>query len=294
MSVGHQRLGGRSIKESMTNHLDPFGGRFNPPKIADGKASMSSAIKLRMTGQVTLPTATGASVVLGLGPGLSANFYPHDGLPALSYDQPTYQAHFSTQALRDTIKHIRLVGCAAKFSLLNNAEQNEGYWEAIRVPFNWSDMTVRESADPLDPTTGSLDFTGAITAAGLDFSQHHTYQTGKLKDLHKYQFKLNSTTTEHPFTDPSAIGTGLTSDVDILTQTKAYVDETFDIVLIRIFGRNEATFPSMIRYEVVSNQEVVWKENSQTSRLMTKSGADPNMNNIFNQTNYEMPSVRIM
>ena len=274
-------------------YLDPFSFRFDPPKIKDGKASMSSAIKLRMTGQVTLPTTTGASVVLALGPGLSSNFYPHDGLPALTYDQPVYQAHFSTQALRDTIKHIRLVGCGAKFTLLNNAEQNEGYWEAVRVPLNWSDIIVRESADPLDPTTGSLDFSGAITAAGNDFSQHHTYMTGKLKDLHKYQFKLNSTSTEHPFTDPSVIGTGLTSDVDIATQTKAYIDETFDIVLIRVFGRNEATFPSMLRYEIVSNQEVVWKENSQTSRLMTRSKPDPKMSQILNNTNYEMPAVRI-
>lgn len=274
-------------------HLDPFSNRFSPPKILDGKASMSSAIKLRMTGQTTLPTTTGASVTLCLGPGLSSNFYPHDGLPVLPYGSPVYQAHFATPELRNTIKHIRLVGAAATFSLLNNADQNEGYWEAVRVPFNWSDVTVRQGATAAtDAVTGSLDFSGAISSAGLDFSQHSTYMTGKLKDLHRYQFKINSTTNEHVFTDPSVIGTGLTTDVDIDVQQKGFIDESFDIVLIRVYGRNEAALPSVIRYEVVSNQEVVWKENSQTARLMTRSQAIPTMANLFAQTNYEMPAVR--
>lgn len=275
--------------------LDPFSNRFQPPKIKDGKASMSSAVKLRMTGQVTLPTTTGDSVVLALGPGISSNFYPHDGLPALDYDQPVYQAHYATEALRGTIKSIRLVGAAARFSLLNNADQNEGYWEAIRIPFNTSDLTVRDGDTPgTDPSSGSLDFTNAITAAGSDFSQHHTYQTGKLKDLHRYQFKLNSTSSEHPFLDPSIIGDGQSTNVPIATQNLGYIDRNFDIVLIRVFGRNEASFPSVLRYEVVSNQEVQWKENSQTARLMTRSHNIPEMAQILSQTNYEMPAVRTM
>lgn len=279
-------------KDQILSHLDPFSNRFNPPKIHDGKASMSSAIKLRMTGQTTLPTTTGGSVTLCLGPGLSSNFYAVDGLPVLPYTTPIYQAHVGTQALRDTIKHIRLVGAAARFSLLNNADQNEGYWEAVRVPFNFSDLDVRNSGTPTDPVTGALNFAGSITSAGTDLSQHSTYQTGKLKDLHKYQFKLNSTSNEHPFTDPSVIGNG-----DLVAQTAAniqrgFIDETFDIVLVRVFGRNEAALPSVIRYEIVSNQEVVFKENSQVARLMTRSHALPDMANVLSQTNYEMPGVR--
>jgi hypothetical protein len=279
-------------KDQILAHLDPFSNRFNPPKLNDGKASMSSGIKLRMTGQTTLPTTTGASVTLCLGPGLSSNFYATDGLPVQTYNLPIYQAHIGTPELRSTIKHIRLVGSAGRFSLLNNADQNEGYWEAVRVPFNWSDLTVRQGGVATDPVTGSLDFSGAIAAAGADFSQHSTYQTGKLKDLHKYQFKLNSTTNEHPFTDPSVIGTGLISDVPLSTQQKGWIDETFDLVLIRVFGRNEAALPSVIRYEIVSNQEVVWKENSQVARLMTRSFAYPDMPSVLAQTNYEMPGVR--
>lgn len=281
-------------KQQVLAHLDPFSHRFNPPKIHDGKASMSSAIKLRMTGQTTLPTTTGASVTLCLGPGLSSNFYPHDGLPVLPYTAPVYQAHISTQALRDTIKHIRLVGAAAKFSLLNNADQNEGYWEAVRVPFSWSDLSCRPGAVNTDPQTGALNFSGAIASAGLDFSQHSTYQTGKLKDLHKFQFKLNSTTNEHPFTDLSIIGDGTTDSGPTQQEiNQGFIDESFDIVLIRVFGRNEAALPSVIRYEIVSNQEIVWKENSQVARLMTRTQAHPNMNQILAQTNYQMPAVQI-
>jgi hypothetical protein len=279
-------------KDLYLAHLDPFSNRFNPPKIQDGKATMSSAVKLRMTGQVTLPTTAGAHVTLCLGPGLSSNFYPHDGLPVLSYDQPIYQAHIGTAALRSAIKQMRLVGSAATFSLLNNAEQNEGYWEAVRVPLNWSDISVRASATATDPCTGSLDFSGAIASAGADFSQHSSYQTGKLKDLHRMQFKLNSTTNEHPFTDVNEVGTGVVADVPLATQTRAFVDESFDIVLIRVYGRNESTLPSVLRYEIVSNQEIIWKENSQSARMMTRSPALPHMNQLFGQTNYETPAVR--
>jgi hypothetical protein len=279
-------------KDAILAHLDPFSHRFNPPKIEDGKCAMSSAVKLRMTGQVTMPTTSGSSVVLCLGPGLSSNFYAHNGLPVLAYDQPVYQAHFATPALRDTIKLIRLVGAAVKFSLLNNADQNEGYWEAVRVPFNWNDLTVRAGTVGTDPITGSLDFSGAITSAGTDFSQHSSYQTGKLKDLYKYQFKLNSLTTEHPFTDPTPIGSPVGTTITPAVQ-QGFIDESFDIVLIRVYGRNEATLPSVIRYEVVSNQEVVWKENSQTARLMTRSTHNMEMNSYFARTNYEMPGVKV-
>lgn len=273
-------------------HRDPFSNRFTPPKIEDGKAAMSSAIKLRMAGQVTMPTGAGTSVTLCLGPGLSSNFYPVDGLPALDPADPVYQSHIATETLRNAIKHIRLVGCAARFSLLNNADQNEGYWEAIRVPFTWSDITLQARDTPAsEPVTGSLDFTGAITAAGSDFSQHSTYQTGKLKDLHKYQFKLNSTTNEHPFTDPATIGDGLNGPTT--AQQQGFIDETFDVVLIRVFGRNEASFPSVIRYEVVSNQEVVWKESSQSARMMTRSKHNPMMSEIFARSTYEFPGIKI-
>lgn len=280
------------MTDTLLAHRDPFSNRFSPPKIEDGKSSMSSAIKLRMTGQVTLPTTAGDSVVLCLGPGLSSNFYPEGGVAVIPPEEPTYQAHINTQALRDQIKHIRLVGAAARFSLLNNAEQNEGYWEAIRVPFCWADIALRARADPAtEPVTGSLDFTGAITAAGNDFSQHMTYQTGKLRDLHKYQFKLNSTTNEHPFTCADVIGDGLNGPTQ--AQLEGFVDETFDIVLIRIFGRNEASFPSAIRYDVVSNQEVVWKENSQSARMMTQSRFNSQMATILDRSNYEMPGLRM-
>lgn len=280
-------------KDQVLAHLDPFSNRFNPPKIHDGKASMSSAIKLRMTGQTTLPTTTGGSVVLCLGPGLSSNFYAYGGLPNLPFNEPVYRSHIATEALRSTIKHLRLVGCAARFSLLNNADQNEGYWEAIRVPFNWGDITILDEGNPLNILTGSLHFQPVVEAAGTDFSQHSTYQTGKLKDLHKYQFKLNSTTNEHPFTDLAPIGNGVRgTDAEYVEKVKAFIDETFDIVLIRVYGRNEAVLPSVLRYEIVSNQEVVFKENSQVARLMTRSFAVPDMNNVLAQTNYEMPGVR--
>lgn len=279
-------------QEQILAHLDPFSNRFTPPKIHDGKASMSSAIKLRMTGQTTLPTTTGGSVTLCLGPGLSSNFYPVDGLPVLPYTAPVYQAHIASEALRSTIKQIRLVGSAARFSLLNNADQNEGYFEAIRVPLNLTDLGLGNSGFAGDAVTGVLEFTQIIAAAGGDFSQHSSYMTGKLKDLHKYQFKLNSTSNEHPFTDINQVGTAIPTNFPLADQVKHWVDESFDVVLIRVFGRNEAALPSMIRYEIVSNQEVVFKENSQVARLMTRSFAHPEMSSVLAQTNYEMPGVR--
>ena len=276
----------------LTAHRDPFSRSFDPPKIEDGKALMSSAIRLRMTGSCTIPTTAGSnSVVLALGPGLSSNFFHHGAQEVVGPAHPVYAAHMDTEELRNQIKLIRLVGCAARFSLLNNAEQNEGYWEAIRVPFSWSEINLRTRDDPTtQPVTGSLDFSAAIAAAGTDFSQHMTYQTGKLSKLHEYQFKLNSTTNEHPFTSVDSIGDGLNGPTQ--AQLEGFVDETFDIVLIRVYGRNEASFPSSLRYDIVSNQEVIWKENSQAARMMKKSNHNPNMATILDRSNYTMPGLK--
>jgi hypothetical protein len=103
-----------------------------------------------------------------------------------------------------------------------------------------------------------------------ELANNSTYQFGQLRDIHKYIFKLNSEDNNHKF---SAVS-GLDSSQDLgINNMKALADvDQWDMIFIKICGCRNATSPSILRLDTVSNQEPVYMEVSPLARMMDIEG----------------------
>lgn len=276
-----------SLQAYTKSLLDPFDKGISQPKLLDGKVSRSSGIRLRATGEITCNSA--GSTYIALFPGCSnVVCWRVDDDPAVPEVTPTpFQGHLDTVPDRANIKSVRTVGVAARFSLVNSADQNEGYWEAARIPTSHLDFTFTETdpgdplaVPPIDPTTNSALY---MTMSELDLSNYQTYLTGKLRDIHRYQFKLNAIDNDINFsrilTEPPTV--------------EQFVSEDWDTIIIKIHGRVEVGAPSMIMYDCISCQEVIYKENTALARLMTTSPYVPQTKSLLTRTRFNPPGVQV-
>ena len=117
----------------------------------------------------------------------------------------------------------------------------------------------------------------------LDLSNYQTYLTGKLRDIHRYQFKLNAIDNDinlsRCLTEPPAV--------------ENFVSEQWDTIIIKVHGRVEVGAPSMIMYDCISAQEVIYKENTALARLMTTSPYVPQTKSLLTRTRFNPPGVQI-
>lgn len=267
--------------------LDPFDKGMSQPKLLDGKVSRSSGIRLRATGEITC-NSTG-STYIALIPGASNVLcWRVDDDPAVPEVTPApFQGHLDSTNDRLNIKGVRTVGVALRLSLVNSADQNEGYWEAARVPTSSIDFNFHKTVvgDPnaTPPTFDQYDSTVSMTMGSIDLSNYQTYLTGKLRDIHRYQFKLNAVDNDINFsrvlTEPPAVD--------------QFISEQWDTILIKVHGRVEIGAPSMIMYDCISCQEVIYKENTALARLMTTSPYVPQTKSLLTRTRFNPPGVQI-
>ena len=266
--------------------LDPFDKGMSQPKLLDGKVSRSSGIRLRATGEITCNGA--GSTYIALVPGASNVLcWRVDDDPAVPEITPTpFQGHLDTVTDRSYVKMTRTVGTALRLSLVNSADQNEGYWEAARIPTSALDFSFTVT-DPDPAGDGSLppetNTAVSMTMANLDLSNYQTYLTGKLRDIHRYQFKLNAIDNDINFsrilTEPPTVN--------------QFVSEQWDTVIIKVHGRVEVGAPSMLMYDCISAQEVIYKENTALARLMTSSPYVPQTKSLLTRTRFNPPGVQV-
>lgn len=261
--------------------LDPFDKTMAQPKLLDGKVARSSGIRLRATGEITCNGA--GSTYIALFPGASNVLcWRVDNDPAVPEVTPTpFQGHLDSETDRANVKQTRTVGTALRLSLVNSADQNEGYWEAARVPTCALDFQFTEP-DPMG-NPGVTNSAAYMTMGNIDLSNHQTYLTGKLRDIHRYQFKLNA----------------IDNDIDFLRcaqeppTAKDFVSEQWDTIIIKIHGRVEVGAPSMLMYDCISAQEVIYKENTALARLMTQSPYVPQTKSLLTRTRFNPPAVQV-
>jgi hypothetical protein len=256
------------------------------PKLLDGKVPRSSGIRLRATGEITC-NSTG-STYIALIPGASNVLcWRVDDNPVTPEVTPVpYQGHLDSVPDRNNVKGTRIVGTSLRLSLVNSADQNEGYWEAARIPTSALDFKFTVT-DPDPAGDGSLpaetNSAVSMTLGSLDLSNYQTYLTGKLRDIHRYQFKLNAIDNDINFsrilTEPPEINN--------------FVSEQWDTVIIKIHGRVEVGAPSMIMYDCISCQEVIYKENTALARLMSVSPYVPQTKSLLTRTRLNQPGVQI-
>lgn len=269
-----------SLQTYTKSLLDPFDKSMSQPKLLDGKVSRSSGIRLRATGEITC-NGTGPTYV-ALIPGMSNvlcwRVTDDVGIPEVT---PTpFNGHLDTVQDRSYVKSTRIVGTALRLSLVNSADQNEGYWEAARIPTSALDFkfTVTDVGPPVVENTAT-----SLTLGALDLSNYATYLTGKLRDIHRYQFKLNAIDNDINFSR-------------ILTEPPTvdqFVSEQWDTIIIKIHGRVEAGAPSMIMYDCISCQEVIYTENTALSRLMTTSPYVAQTKSLLTRTRYNPPGIQV-
>lgn len=261
-----------SLQAYTKSLLDPFDKGMSQPKLLDGKVARSSGIRLRATGEITCNIS--GSTYIALFPGASNVLcWRVDSDPLVPEVTPVeFQGHLDTIADRANVKATRTVGTALRLSLVNSADQNEGYWEAARIPTSALDFGFAGAGTSLAQTLGNLDL-----------SNYQTYLTGKLRDIHRYQFKLNA----------------IDNDIDfsrILTEppeVSQFVSEQWDTIIIKIHGRVEVGAPSMLMYDCISCQEVIYKENTALARLMTTSPYVPQTKSLLTRTRFNPPGVQV-
>lgn len=254
----------------VTSLVDPFDSEILQPKLLDGRANRSAGIRMRSTGEISCDPA--APTYIALIPGLS-NAICWKTAPSTVMTPTAFAGHVATAADRAFVKQARVVSAGLRLSLVNSALENEGYWEAARINIQDADFTV-------DTTTGVLNL--PMLTTGIDLANHQTYQTGKMRDLHRFQFKLNSQETQHVYSSVSGTPTAA-----------AFADSTFDIIVIKVKGRVGASTPSVIMFDCISNQEVVYVENTALSRLMSRSSKLPRFDDILDRTAYPLPAVQV-
>jgi hypothetical protein len=253
--------------------LDPFDKTISQPKLLDGKVATSSGIRLRATGEITCNS---------LGTTYIALFAGASNVIAWQVDETAgevtpmpFGGHLDTITDRANVKQVRTVGAALRLSLVNSADQNEGYWEAARVPTCHDDFQFSPGSSSVFLPLGG--------AGNLDLSNYSTYLTGKLRDIHRYQFKLNAIDNDIKFqncrSEPPT--------------TEQMVSDQWDTIIIKIHGRVEAGAPSMIMYDCISAQEVIYKENTALARLMTASAYVPQTKSLLTRTRYNPPGIQI-
>lgn len=251
--------------------VNPFSTSTMAPKLLDGKVTRTSGIRLRSTGELSCYTS-GPSMI-ALIPGLSNSVcWNIDGSTVVA--PGAFGGHVGTTTDRALVQKCRLVSVGLRLTLINNADQNDGYWEAARIPVSAADFTVNS-------TTGLATF-GFISDETKNLSQYQTYQTGKIRDLHRIQFDLASQSTEHDF------------NLVVASAGAEMLDTTFDVVVIKINGRTGSGIdPTKLMYDTISNQEVVYKEDTALSRLMTKTKRSPMFNGMLAKQVKELPAYSL-
>lgn len=268
-------------KSKVVDHLavyhNAFSTRTTNPKIPDGKAYASSGIRLQAVKEFVNDSDGVMDFLLfpGINNGLIAAS-TNDG--AASWGMP-YTSHCvldedSKQSEDSMISRWRIVSQAMKVNLTNNSDENDGWWEAIRVQLN----------PAFNPDTGNDGFVIALhddgrnvigpaiggQIPGMDLAtpnlvEHPTYTTGKLRDIHRHMFDLMPQGNDHDFNDcPKQFVGGAAIE-------KAIDWKNYDAIFLRIHGRAGSSTPTRVMIHVVSNQELVYQESTALSRYHSES-----------------------
>lgn len=252
---------GSKASGQLAVYRNAFSTATTNPKIPDGKAYHSSGVRLQAVKEFINDTTSTMDFLLfpGLNNGLimakanqdNGRYMPYASHGVLDGTAPGPY----TQNSETAIDKWRVVSQALKITLINNSDENDGWWEAARVQLSNSTPII---VDPV--ATGNLvgTSTDLVTLPGVDVErqmvENPTYVTGKLRDIHRHIFQLMPQGADHDFSELRGTTDG--SQESAL----ALWDQNFDAIYIRIHGRTGAESPTRVMCHVVSNQEVVYDE----------------------------------
>lgn len=306
-------------------YAHPFAAPATAPKIPDGKATSSLGITFQsridcavapfnvdgaalatntMMQILMFPGVDNGIAVYGAGAGTNGDgpiLMPYDShldLQANTISTPAGADTIVEQGSSERLARWRLVSQGLNISLVNGAELNDGWWEAIH--FNGS---TGANAFHLKSTggTGGTNVVAPVKAYAVSSAlsdndsvsaskmvQSKSYSSGKLRDIHKVLFKLKAHNTDHPFQtirdqyqiqENSANGVDGT-DAGVREQAselmEACIDQSYNMCLIRIHGHQDiptvADTATRVRLHIRSNQELMYREGTKMERAHTRNG----------------------
>lgn len=249
-------------------------------KIPDGKCYHSVGLRLQAVKEFQNDGSGTMDFLIfpGINNGVVADSVVSD---PLSLNLMPYTNHFSLdtnyeQDAGTEVARWRVVSQACKFTLVNNSDENDGWWEAIRIQVN----PQRDDTSPDGWGYGIVDgkaIIGGTSIPGMNLGitnlvEHTTYCTGKLRDIHRHVFDLMPQGSDHDFVE---------TPFKMLESTAVHhmIDaRNYDAIFVRIHGRPGASTPTRIMVHNVCNQEVLYQESSTMSRFHSESD---NHNAIF-------------
>lgn len=289
------------MSANLTVYKNPFSTATTNPKIPDGKCMLSAGQRLQATTELVNDTDAPMEILLypGLTNGLSANsvvgtnniHVPLTGNPNFQTMGYSNHAEFGVNQSNLTLEQTgpsiaawRIVSQGVKLSLVNNFDENDGWWECVRVqaqrdPDHWT-VIAGELGDGTAyrtvPDWASLGF------ANRNLIEHPSYKSGKLRDIGKQRFQLKPHMLDHDFVrlakdhpHSNAIDDALQLEynkpVGDNTTLTDYINEvqdnSYDMIFIRIHGRPSASGPTRILSHLVCNQELMYGEDSPLARF---------------------------
>jgi hypothetical protein len=277
-------------------YANPFSTACTSPRIPDNKVYSSCGVRVQAVGEFTNDTT--APMEMLLFPGLNNSFFATSCIGGVNGALPfTNHGKFSLALVQDPASSVhkwRQVSCGMKVTLVNNSDENDGWFEAIRVQGSDSSgfgvQPQLAGPDGFVGSPGGVPVMPAINVGITNLVEHPTYITGKLRDIHKYMFQLNPQGSDHEFQ--------IIARPPDVTIAQLLDNENFDMIYLRVWGRAGASTPTRLMVHVVSNQELIYDEassmvryhgNTRGSAPMVQSSRRRMMENPANQRAAKRP-----
>lgn len=301
----------QEVVHSLMAYHDPFYNGTSQPKIHDGAVNDSIGFSTQHVSEIqneTSDTTFGCLLFAGMNTGLvmekpsgfgnmtarthlALGFEGSNGIDWAGMSAST--GGLVTQ--RDNYAKWRVVSTGVQFKLLNPVEQDDGWWEAIRLnrAFLASEYLL-STTDDTDAATNSGDHGCLIPSVqsmvgNANIVNDPSYSTGLLRDLKDLQFELHNSNASHEFVRKEETihlpGEAVTSVVEtsgtnwlvnfsngrdeVVDLVNQFIDPNYDMIYIRFHCRPGGT--SRLHTKVVSNQEIVYQNGDRENRFHTKS-----------------------
>lgn len=264
--------GRTKVRDHLAVYHNAFSTATTNPKIPDGKCYHSAGIRLQSVGEWT-NDGNGQMDFLFF-PGINNGIVAAQCLPnpITGFHQP-YSQHFvlnssNEQSPDAEVAKWRLVSQATKVNLVNNSDENDGWWEAIRVQLGGNLGPDGFGLVPIGTATKVIGATAANNIPGMNLGitqlvEHPTYCTGKLRDIHRHIFDLMPQGSDHEF---RMMKFDMSTSVDLMVD-----QENYDAIFLRIHGRPGAATPTRVMIHQVSNQELLFQESATMSRFHSEA-----------------------
>lgn len=223
-------------------------------------------------------------------------FMRWNGAPETSISAILNDTSGGTLNYSDEYSRWRVVSQGLTLGLLNPAEEDDGWYEMVRVydTLDTNDYCIMNADRSPINARGTVcpKYKLANDLMSRSLANNVSYKTGLLRNIHKEYFQLLPNYTDHEFKqqmdtynlsgdDVAAVsisgsGTGRFVQFNagrepVRELINSKIDEAFDMIYIRIHGRTNPASPTRIHYNICANHEVTYSNDQVEHRFMTPS-----------------------